>query len=319
MHILNGKLERGDVNKNANGGTELMAQRIASLDNDLLKHFQIIFSRVQHELDHTKIPLYYCHDLPGDPASEHLKQGGYTKFHKVLFVSNWQMQNYINYYGVPWYRSRVLQNAIDPISLEPKSEEKIKIIYHTTPHRGLEILIPVFMQLAEKYKNIELDVFSSFKIYGWQERDQPYQQLFEMCKNHPQINYHGFQSNDVVREALQKAHIFAYPSIWLETSCIALIEAMSAGCLCIHPNYGALYETAANCTWMYQYREDAREHMYVMYSMLEKGINEIFSDNVKQTVLSGKYYIDSFYSWERRSKEWESFLRLMLDEKRIKV
>ena len=41
------------------------------------------------------------------------------------------------------------------------------------------------------------------------------------------MTYHGFKPNDVVRKALSEAHIFAYPSIWVETSCISAIEAMS--------------------------------------------------------------------------------------------
>ena len=45
--------------------------------------------------------------------------------------------------------------------------------------------------------------------------------------------YHGFKSNDKVREALQNAHILAYPSIWEECNSRSLIESMSAGLLCV--------------------------------------------------------------------------------------
>ena len=95
------------------------------------------------------------------------------------------------------------------------------------------------------YDNVHLDVFSSFNAYGWAERDEPYQELFDKIEAHPQMTYHGFKPNNIVRNALQKAHIFAYPSIWMETSCIALMEAMSAGLMCVHPNLAALPETAA--------------------------------------------------------------------------
>lgn len=305
-----------EISKNAMGGTEQMKFGLSKrLPSDLLDKFQIICSRVR-EIDSKLIPIYWLHDLPGDPESEHLKQGGYNKFEKLVFVSNWQMQAYINYYGIPWHKCIVLQNAIEPVSRIEKPKDKIKIIYHTTPHRGLGLLVPVFISLAEKYENIELDVFSSFKIYGWEERDKPYEQLFQICKEHPKINYHGFQSNDVVREALQQAHIFAYPSVWLETSCIALLEAMSAGCLCIHPNYGALYETAANFNWMYQFNQDTRDHMTVLHTMLQSGIENVLAETVQTTLLSTKNYIDTFYNWDRRATEWTGFLQHILATKK---
>ena len=44
-------------------------------------------------------------------------------------------------------------------------------------------------------------------------------------------------------ELLKEMHIYAFPSIWVETSCISAIEAMGAGCEIVTTNLGALYET----------------------------------------------------------------------------
>jgi UDP-glucose:(glucosyl)LPS alpha-1,2-glucosyltransferase len=308
-----------ELSKNAHGGTELMKAGLAQrIDPALLEKFYITASRYRGSQPGL-LDLYWLHDLPEDPESHHIANGGWNKFEKMVFVSNWQMQQYQMAYGFPWYKAVVIQNAIEPIPAKPKSKDKIKLIYHTTPHRGLEILVPVFAKLAEKYKHIELDVYSSFSAYGWSERDKPYEELFQFCKDHPQINYHGFQSNDVIREALQEAHIYAYPCIWKETSCISLMEAMSAGCLCIHPNYSALYETAANWTWMYQWTEDRREHAQQLYSHLTSAI-EMYWDEGVQTRLSGqKTYADVFYGWEYRRHQWNNLLESVLSEKGVKI
>lgn len=311
-------MEVNELSKNARGGTELMLERLhSSINSKLLNEFQIIPSRVR-ELDETKIRVLWLHDLPGDPESEHLKNGGWEKFHKLVFVSNWQMQAYIQYYNIPWSHCIVLHNAIKPLDfdLSVKNRDKIRLIYHTTPHRGLNILVPVFKKLCETHDNIELDVYSSFKIYGWESRDEQYQQLFDECKNTPNINYHGFVPNEEIRTALTKAHIFAYPSIWTETSCLALIEAMSAGNICVHPNLGALHETAANWTHMYQWSQNQSEHANMFYSVLNSSINEIKSLSDEQyhnKIMTQKSYTDIFYQWDIRSVQWEAVLMSLMD------
>lgn len=312
--------EINEISANSNGGTELMQRGLIErigLENELLDQFQIISSRVR-ELHEDKIRVLWLHDLPGDPESEHLKDGGHERFHVLVFVSNWQMQQYTSYYSIPWHKCVVIENAIDPIMdgnnvVQKEISDTIKLIYHTTPHRGLEILVPVFKALCEKHDNIELDVFSSFKIYGWEHRDQPYQQIIDDCKQHPKINYHGTVPNSEVREALKKAHIFAYPSIWTETSCISLIEAMSAGCICVHPNLGALYETAGGTTMMYQYQDTPQQHAETFFGMLDVAITEI--QQSKQAAIGAASlscsYANLRFTWPTAVAKWRMMLKTL--------
>lgn len=298
----------------AMGGTELMKYGLAERVNpDLLNEFQIFVSRVEEEPDESKIRIYWLHDLPGDPASEHLRNGGWNKFHKLVFTSNWQMQAYISHYKIPWNRCIVLHNAIDPIPAHEKPNDgTIRLAYWSTPHRGLNILYPVFNELAKKYDNIELDVYSSFKLYGWEERDEPFRELFAACEEHPKINYHGSIPNEELRKNLEKTHIFAYPSIWTETSCICLMEAMSAGMLCVHSNLGALHETAANWSHMYQYSDDLNEHANIFYQVLDTAIQSYWDEGIQSKVASQASYANVFYGWQNRTLQWDALLTSML-------
>jgi len=299
-----------EVSKNSKGGTELMRVGLESrLDPALVEDFQIIPSRVR-ELDESKIRVLWLHDLPGDPECDHLKNNGHEKFHQLVCVSNWQMQQFSAYYRIPFSKFLVIENAIEPIAESDmvKPADKFKIIYHTTPHRGLELLVPVFTKLAEKYDFIELDVYSSFKIYGWEQRDTQYEQLFEACRNHKQINYHGTVSNDEVRKAVAQAHVFAYPSIWAETSCLSLMEAMSAKCICLHPNYAALFETAGGTTMMYQWHEDANAHAQILYTYLENIIENRNDPAIANVTGIQSSYANLRYSWPRIVSMWTDLL-----------
>ena len=294
-----------------------MVERLkSSLPENLLSNFQIIATRLNEPLDERKIRIAYIHDLAEDPQLNYVGNGGWSKFHLLIFVSNWQMQSFINRFNIPWSKCLVIQNAIEPIPMAEKPSDAVRLIYTPTPHRGLEILVPVFLKLLETHgKDIDLrlDVFSSFELYGWGERDKQFEPLFQICKDHPSINYHGSAPNDVIREHLQKADIFSYPSIWTETSCLCLIEAMSAGLICVHPNLGALPETSANWTYQYQFQEDKPQHAGILYNILTIALQNLKTDDtLKARLLNQKTYADQFYNWNTRKDQWLALFNHMV-------
>lgn len=301
-------MEKNELSKNAMGGTELMLRGLYDhVDNDLLRHFQIIPSRVR-ELDPDRKKIYWLHDLPGDPEVQHLKNGGWEKFDLLVFVSHWQQQMYNLHLGVPYSAGVVLKNAINSFPItDRKKNEKIRLIYTSTPHRGLELLYPVFKELRKKH-DIHLDIFSSFELYGWKERDKPYQKLFDKLNEDPNVSYHGAKSNDEVRKALTEADFFVYPSIWTETSCLCLIEAMCAGLLCIHSSLGALPETSSGVTGMYGYNENPHAHCAVLHSILDFWLTQYH----KTTIADSRNFVNQLYSWNVRKSQWEIVLKNLL-------
>jgi glycosyltransferase involved in cell wall biosynthesis len=299
----------------ANGGTEMMRQELyARVDKELLDQFQIICSRVRW-IDPKKPTVLWLHDTWDDPESQHLKEEERRKrFSRLVFVSNYQLNTYHLAHEVPYHRSFVMQNAIQPIPVSKKETDQVRLIYHTTPHRGLNVAVAAIQELAKIHGDyIHFDVFSSFEAYGWKERDEEFTELFDTIREHPQMTYHGFQSNEIVREALEKAHIFAYPSIWPETSCIAAIEAMSAGCEVVCPNYAALPETTANFASMYQWTEDINHHANVFANVLNNTIKNRFEDNEIRKLNFQKNYVDNFYNWDLRANQWTGLLTGILE------
>lgn len=308
------KDEAANDTSNANGGTELMRRWLeAEVDGELLSQVNIIPSRVRDNIDPILPNILWLHDTWDDPENEHLKDPkSVQRFAAFVFVSNYQMGQYQVAFNLPPSKCIVLRNAIYPIESHTKNTEgTINLIYHTTPHRGLELLEPAVEYITSNFDfDIHLDVYSSFKAYGWEQRDQPYQKLFDRIDNHPNMTYHGFQRNDVIRKALQSAHIFAYPCIWPETSCIAMIEAMSAGCLTICPEFGALPETTGSTGVTYPYTDDPHTHVNIFSSNL---INVLNNYENFPSVGAIKNYADSIYGWERRKIEWEQFLTLLIE------
>ena len=294
--------------KTAMGGTELMAARLEQyLTDGCIDDFQIVLSRVR-ELDPDKFRIFWAHDLPGDPESEFLKDPILRdRFHHFVFVSNWQFWMYAQTYALPLDRCSVIPNAIWPVRghKKPDHNEQIRLIYFSTPHRGLDILVPAFEDIYNRYGNkVHLDVYSSFSLYGWSDRDVPYESLFERCRNHPGITYHGAVGNDEIRKALTNSHILAYPSTWPETSCLVLIEAMSAGLDCVHSNLAALPETSAGLTAQYTYQADPTAHQ------------KIFTEKLSQAILDyegpctySSEHVMLVHDWNRVSWKWDLLMQ----------
>ncbi len=317
--------ERNELNKDSNGGTEqIMSRLFRDVPEDLLNKFQIIPSRVR-DLKEDKRRVLCLHDLPNDPEAKAalVSNGGWARFHRLVFVSHWQRQAYLNEYKeIPWSKTAVIPNSIEPfdIGLE-KPTDRINVIYHTTPHRGLNVLVPVFKRLQEKYGDkIHLDVFSSFELYGtnWKGRDEQFMPLYDDIRKTEGMTYHGYQPNAVVRATLEKSHIFAYPSIWPETSCISLIEAMGAGLICVHPDYAALPETSANWTFMYNWHEDINKHAGIFNNVLDTAIEVAIENNEKKNMInrlkSQVGYVNLYNNWETKKHQWEAFLQSFVDE-----
>lgn len=319
---------QNELDKNALGGTELLGERLTRLiDPNLLDKFQIIRSRFRGFDESKKFHIFWEHDLAQDPESENVfnNQSILDRLDAIVFVSNWQKETFFNAFPkIPKKKCLVIRNAIDPIDARrrEKTDDKIHLIYTPTPHRGLEILVPVFAQLCKEFPNrLHLDVYSSFKLYGWEERDRPYQQVFDAINSHPDMTNHGTVSNDEIRKALLRSDIFAYPSIWQETSCLCLIEAMSAECLCVTSDLAALPETSGGLILTYPYSGDLNQeatHFYVTLKNLITMLNNGADNDLKNLVKLCKLYADFLHNTSRMKFAWEGLLTTIENAKNEK-
>lgn len=298
----------------AMGGTELSYKwMIEHADPELVDQFQIICSRLRKLED--KPRLFWVHDTADDPEVAFLKREPQKMnlFETLVFVSHWQQQQFAMYLGVPYEKGVVIQHAITPIPVHEKPTDKIRLIYASTPHRGLEILLDAFEILDRD--DIELEVFSSFKIYDREEMDEHFKPVYDRASNMKNVIYHGSASNDEVRLAMQRSHILAYPSVYPETACITAIEAMSAGLVCVVPNLAALPETCANFAWMYNWMNDPKEHAKVHAGILDGAINQYWDNSLQGILKTQKAYFDLFYSWENRTHKWNQLMQSILSHR----
>jgi glycosyltransferase involved in cell wall biosynthesis len=173
------------------------------------------------------------------------------------------------------------------------------------------------MQLLQN-ENITLDVYSSTEVYGKSFKDQndkEYEALYEQAKQLPNVNYIGYRPNEYIKEHLRDYHMFVYPSIWEETSCISLLESMAAGLYCIVTNYGALYETGAEYSMYIPYCKDYQLLAKKFAFGIKNAKRSLHMEPVQEHLRRQIKYANTYYEWPKIALSWNHFLNGVLNEK----
>ena len=293
------------------GGSENQLRLLLKyLSDESFKNINLILNNANHDLiEKDKINVLWMHHFIDQKEAQNLGSKDFVdKLDWIVFNSNWNFEKHIDYFKIPKDKTIVIKNAIEKINFEKKPKDKISLIYHTTPWRGLTLLLKVFKNL--KLENVELNVCSSTIIYG-KKFDKilgkKYEDIFNECKNTKNINYFGFLENKKIIELLKKVHIFSHPSIWPETSCISAIESMAAGCEVVTTNLGALYETCSPFGTFVNFDRNINNLEKSYSKVLLNSIKNYWSDENQNKLKSQREKINATYSWDKRSFEWKNF------------
>ena len=293
------------------GGSENQLRLLLKyLPDESFKNINLILNNANHDLiEKDKINVLWMHHFIDQKEAQNLGSKDFVdKLDWVVFNSNWNFEKHIDYFKIPKDKTIVIKNAIEKINFEKKPKDKISLIYHTTPWRGLTLILKVFKNL--RLENVELNVCSSTIIYG-KKFDKilgkKYEDVFNECKNTKNINYFGFLENKKIIELLKKVHIFSHPSIWPETSCISAIESMAAGCEVVTTNLGALYETCSPFGTFVNFDRNINNLEKSYSKVLLNSIKNYWSDENQNKLKSQREKINATYSWDKRSLEWKNF------------
>lgn len=292
------------------GGTELMYHELMNrIDSKLLENISL-FNYLK-DADFNKTTIFWNQLSYDQQAVQFLNDEDIkNKINYFVFVSHWQAEKFRTLFNIPGYKIFVIKNAAGYIpDVDKKRNEKIKICYTSTPWRGLDILLDAWEIL--KPDNCELHIFSSTSIYGKDFEsvsDHLYQELWNKAKSLENVIYRGFTENEVLRNELPFFDIMAYPCTFEETSCIAVIEALSAGLKVVSSNIGALPETTEGWADLYTFKLDKGLHTSAFVNALDNTISN-FRKGVYQEELKKQIFVHKQrWSWENRINDWTEFL-----------
>lgn len=304
------------------GGTELQENFLTSfVDKKILEQFQICTSVPEKiPLSQDKINILWQKNSYDQPniVPWFQEKSNHQKYEWYVFNSSWNYEKFRYHFDIPTDRCHVIKNGVTNFPQRKifTKGDRLRMIFHPTPWRGLNVLLAT-MQLLEK-ENVELDVYSSCEIYGKEfkkENDDKYQDLYDQAKTLKNVNYLGYRSNDFILSKLPYYHMFAYPSIWEETSCISLLESMAAGLYCMTTNYGALFETGAEFPVYINYETNLVNLAHQFAEGIKICRDTLHEPVIQEHLNEQQKYVKRFYSWDKKALEWTNFLTGILDAK----
>jgi glycosyltransferase involved in cell wall biosynthesis len=275
------------------GGTEILANKVKSLLGSQLDDFNILVTKCYpKDLKDDKINVLWQHNNIDDHNM--VKMMNYRpmveKIDHFIFVSNYQYEVFKSHFDIPAHRCHVIRNATDKVEVTEKPKDKIRLLYASTPWRGLGILLQSFELLDRN--DIELEVYSGISIYGKE-----------------------YLPNAELKERMKQCHIMAYPSAFPETSCLAAIEAMAAGCKFVGSSFAALPETCGVFGTLIPIEKitSNTKHMNDFVQRyaeaLDDTIENYWSDETQSLLQDQVKHYNIYYTWDYVKKDWEKFIQ----------
>lgn len=235
---------------------------------------------------------------PHDTCCNAIPEEQVSGFDDVLWLSQWQREQWISRNPSFAKFNKIFGNGIDPAQFQMVGERTnpYSCIYGSNYSRGLEILLDIWPSIKEKFPQATLDIY-----YGWQHWGQL--TLEKEIKMRGQImtlaaldvREHGMVGHEELNQAYARASLWAYPCIAWETFCITGLRAQLAGAVPVVIRGSGLQETVRHglaCSASDEYA-----------ALLERAMREVEDMTVDKRKEMGEFILQE-YTWEVIASKW---------------
>lgn len=213
----------------------------------------------------------------------------HEKVDKFFCLSNAHIDFFSSHHNIAKDRILMTSNGVD---LNKNGEivegerNRYKIIYSSSPDRGLENLLNILPAIKERIPQIELHVFYGFDFFPESKRSYVKMMLDKM--ESLGVHYHGKVDQNRLAMEMKTSRVFAAPNWFEETFCVGALDAMSAGCVYLGSNYWGLRDTVKDGGVLI----DVEDRM----DCTKKSYQNKFMNELQRLVVDDTY----FYAWQQK-------------------
>lgn len=183
----------------------------------------------------------WLHDVPakGEFTKERL-----DRIDKIIVLSKFH-RKFLDH--IPEEKISYSTNGVKLHTKEEKKRNNHRLIYSSSPDRGLEQLLDVWPEIIKEIPDVTLHVY-----YGWQTFDAANKHdpsLMDWKKNMEKklkqkgIFWKGRVSHPVLEDAFRQSGVWPYYCTFPEISCITAMKAQMLGAIPITTDFAAMPET----------------------------------------------------------------------------
>jgi glycosyltransferase involved in cell wall biosynthesis len=240
---------------------------------------------------------------------------------RFVFVSQWQRAGYVHGFKLAPERCQVLRNAVGPAFAGLFADAPTawaakawppRLAYTSTPFRGLDTLLDVFPAIRDRVPGVTLEIYSSMQVYhlppGRDTAD--YGHLYRRAATTAGVEYVGSLPQPALARAMRSVDVLAYPNHFAETSCIAVMEALAAGCRVVTSDLAALGETTAGFAALVAVGGDRDEYRRQFVAAVVDVLTAVARDPAaaREHLDRQLAYVESQCVWPLRARQWARWL-----------
>lgn len=261
----------------------------------------------RHNIKITNAETYlWCHDLftPGVETKQN--------FDKFLALSKFHRDYTRGLQGVSNEKIIVTRNGITPekFEFERKGKDPNKIVWMSSPDRGLDRAIRIVDLLRKDFPDIRLEVYYGIEgLYKYGPvMSALADKLKQMMSERPWIVYHGFTEQSKMYRDVSDAVLWLHPCDFIETFCITALEMLALGIYPVTRRLGALANTLSDA-------ESKGQATMLDHDCITDEEHQKYADAAKQALLEKRWERVSLdikkHAWDRVADEWIEFMKIV--------
>lgn len=237
---------------------------------------------------------------------------------KVFITANGVRSDFLN----AAEKQGFIKNPVTGVEIPLPKRRKNRLIYPSSPDRGLKLLLENWFRIREQVPDAELHISygldNVFKIIEMMQGNDwrvgfvaEMQRLFEQ----PGITFTGRLNQAELYKEWMEASIFLYTNDFPETFCTNIVDSMATGCWPVTNNLWAVGENVERIGAGDLFYGVPQKSALVKSYMIEKACERLNDGVLEINRLTMAEKARRVYDWERVADQWQKWLEVDLENK----